>query len=276
MTKTILLGASVLAILAAFPAFAADTAASANANVSTETKIEKTLDRAGDSIKKTSDEAGAAMKEKYADVKAYFSDESDVKAMSSINVHDRLTADELIGTSVQNPQGKDIGKIADILVNKDGDAKRVIINDGGVLGLGGKMASFDYGIIQGFSKDKDVEVKLSEDAIKQATPFDADAKANAKVAGIPADLYSVKKIIGSKVVDDKGKAVAKVDNVALEGDDADYLIVTFDKILGVGGDKAALHFDALDLANNNGKYTFKLTSQQTAQFENYKATTKAN
>lgn len=276
MTKTILMGASFLALLAAYPAFAADTSINANTNVSTESKIENTLDKAGDSIKKTSEEASNAVKAKYSDVKAYFSDKNDVAAITSVNVHDRLTADELIGTEVQDPSGKEIGKIADILVNKSGEAQRVIINDGGILGLGGKMASFDYGIIQGFSKDKDVQVKLTEDSIKAATAFDENAKADAKVAGIPADMYSVKKIIGSKVVDDKGKAVAKVDTVAMDSDNADYLIVTFNKILGVGGDKAALNFDALDLTNNNGKYTFKLNTQQTAQFENYKETTKAN
>lgn len=278
MTKTILMSASFLALLAAFPAFAADVKAEANANTETTgAKIERTLENTGKKIEKKTEEAGAAVREKYNDMKAYFA-EDDVKAVSSININERLTADMILGANVQNPAGENIGTVEDILVNADGDAERVIINDGGVLGLGGKMASFDYSVIEGLNADEDVVVKLNEQSIKNATGFSykAEKNADAKVAVMPADMFSVKEIIGSKVVDAEGKAVATVDTVAMEGDDADYLVVTFNKILGMGGDNAALDFDALDLTNNQGKYTFKLNTQQTAQFENYKGTAKAN
>jgi sporulation protein YlmC with PRC-barrel domain len=269
MMKKILTGASVLAVLAAFPAFAADTKAEAEAKVeATGTKVERGLEKAGETIEKKTEQAGAAVKEKYSEVKAYFTDDDDVKVMSSVNVMNRLTADEVIGAKVMDPQGKDIGSVQDILVDAEGDAERVIINDGGVLGLGGKLVSFDYDIIEGVNTDADVVVKLSEASVKEAKAFDDKA--------IPAELYSVKEITGSKVVDAQGKAVATVDTVAFEDDDADYLIVTFNRILGMGGERAALDFDALDLSNNKGKYTFKLNSQQTAQFENYKEAPKAN
>jgi sporulation protein YlmC with PRC-barrel domain len=284
MTNKILMGASLLAILAAFPALA-----ETKAEVSTETKIENKLDSAGESIKENAkkageaierqtDKAAAATKEKYGDMKAYFSDDKDIKAISSVDVNTRLTADELIGTNVEDPSGKNIGSIEDILVDKEGDAETVVINDGGVLGLGGKLVAFDYDIIEGFTGDEDVVVKLDEKSIEQAKRFEykAPEKADPKIATMPAAQYSVKKIIDAKVVDTKGKAVANVDTVSFEGDDADYLIVTFNKILGMGGDKAALDFEALDLVDTNGKYTFKLSTQQTAQFENYKSETKSN
>jgi sporulation protein YlmC with PRC-barrel domain len=299
MTNKILLGVSVLALLSALPAFA-ETRADAKADVSTSTKIETKLDKAGESIKETAKEAGDAIeqqtdragaatreayqdakaktKETYGDVKAYFSDDKDVKAVTSINIDSRLTADELLGADVQNPSGEKIGSIEDILVDKEGDAETVIINDGGVLGLGGKLVAFDYDIIEGISSDKDVMVKLTDASIKKAKRFEYEApsKADAAISVMPASQFSVKKVQDAKVVDANGKAVANVSDIVFDGDDADYLVVTFDKFLGLGGDKAALDFEALDLSNNNGKYTFKLTSQQTAQFENQKATTKAN
>ncbi|PZQ43564.1 MAG: hypothetical protein DI551_11920 [Micavibrio aeruginosavorus] len=275
MTKKILMGASVLAMLAAFPAFAADT--KAPAQETTGAKIERTLDNAGKSIEKTADKAGAKAKEAYGEVKTYFSDDDDIKTVSSVNVSSRLTADELIGTTVQNPAGEEIGKIKDILVDKDGDAETVIISDS-MLGLGGKLAAFNYDVIEGFSKDRDIVVKLSEANIKAAKRFEYDAaSADASTIVMPADEYSVSKMLDAKVVDPSGKAVADVDTIAFDGDDADYLVVTFNKILGIGGDKAALNLEALDLiTDKNGNYTFKLNQKQTAQFENYKETTKSN
>ena len=287
MTNKILMGASFLALLAAFPALA-ETNAKVESETSTSVKVENTLDRAGEAVKEKAVKAGevidrqtnkaaAATKEAYGDMKAYFSDDKDIKAMSSVNVAARLTADELIGTSVEDTSGKNLGKIEDILVDAEGDAETVIINDGGIMGLGGKLVALDYDIIEGFTGDKDVVIKASEKSIKEAKRFEYEAPTtpDVKISVMPAGQFSVKKLLDAKIVDAQGKAVANVDTIAFEGDDADYLVVTFDKILGMGGDKAALDFEALDLVNNDGKYTFKLNSQQTAQFEAQKAATKS-
>ena len=275
MTKKILMGASLLAVMASFPAFAAEGTVKADAEMTTGAKIEKTMDKAGAKIEATTDKAVAATKETYQEVKTYFNEDKD--DVASVNVMNRVTADELIGKKVQNWKGEDIGRINDILISADGDAETVIIDDNG-LGLGGKLAAFDFDVIEGMTDDKDVVVKVSEQNIKAATrfEFEGEAKAGEKIMYMPAGQYSVKKISDAKVIDAKGKTLADVDTVAFEDDDADYLIVTFNKILGVGGDKAALNLEALDIVNNEGDYTIKLNSNQTAQFESFKETTKAN
>ncbi len=267
MTHKVLLGASILAIMAAFPALA-ETQVKAGAEVSTGAKIENTLEKAGAKIESAADTAADKTKEAYQDVKAYFTNDDDIKAVSSINVDAALTADELIGTTIQNPKGEEIGKIEDIIVNADGDATAVVVNDGGILGLGGKMAAFDYDIMQGFTASDNMMVKLNESSIKNAKAFDADAMA--------AGSFSVKKLSDAKIVDANGKAVADVDTIAFDGDDADYVVAHFNDILGMGGDKVAMDFDALTLTNTNGKYTFKLNAEQTAQFRSEKEATKAN
>lgn len=154
----------------------------------------------------------------------------------------------------------------------------MIINDN-ALGLGGKLAAFDYDVIEGIRANDNAAVKLTEADIKAAKRFEykADAKADANTMIMPAGQFSVKKISDAKVFDANGKAVADVDTVAFEDDDAEYVIVTFNKILGVGGDKAALNMEALDLAQKpNGDYAFTLTQNQSAQFENAKDAKKAN
>ncbi len=266
MTNKVLMGASVLAVLAAFPAFA-ETNVKAGAEVSTGQKIENALGKAGTKIETTAEKAADKTKAAYTDVKAYFTDDDDINVVSSVNVSTSLTADQLIGTAVQDPAGKEIGKIEDILVDADGDAEAIVIDDKGVLGLGGKKAAFDYDVMEGFAKDKDVVVKLNENSIKQAQAFDD--------AAMPADRYSVKKLSGAKVVDANGKAVADVETIAFTGDDADYVVVAFNQILGIGGQKAALDFDALDIVNANGKYSFKLDAAQTAQFDSHRKAEKS-
>lgn len=276
MTKTILLGASMLAIVTAFPAFA-ETAV--KTDTSAEVKVEKALEKTGDAISNAAKKTEATVKDAYSDVKAYFADEDDVKAVSSINVSNRNTAKALLGTGVQNAEGKTIGKIQDVLVDADGDAETVIIQDNaGILGLGSKLAAFDFDVIEGYNKSNDVVVKLSEQSIKAAKPFDFDANAAAKASvpttTVPQGQYALSKILSADVIGPDGKKVATVENVAFNGDDADYVIVAFNQILGMGGDKAALNMEALNLIEKDGKYTFQLSSDQTAQFHNYK--TKSN
>lgn len=269
MSKKILMGASFLALLAAFPAFA-DTKVDANADTSA--KVEAKLDQAGNAIERTADKAAAKTKEAYRDVKAYFNDDDD----APLSINARLTADELIGTNVQDMNGKTLGEIKDILVSADGDAETVIITDS-ALGLGGKLAAFDYDVIKGFTKDNDAIVKLSEANIKSAKKFEYKSdNADANTIVMPADQYSVSKIMDSNVYDANGKVVAEVDTVAFDGDDADYVIVTFNQILGMGGDKAALNMDALKIVPKDDNYAFTLTQQQSAQFETAKDNSKAN
>lgn len=276
MMKTILMSASMLAVLAAVPALAAETTIKTD---SVGTKVEKQLDKAGNAIEKAAEKTEAAAKNTYGDVKAYFTDDKDLSATSTVSVNNGHTAKALIGTSVQGVDGKTVGKIHDIIVDGEGDAKWVIIEDGGVLGLGSKLAAFDYDVIKGFNRDKDVNVKLTEQSVKAAKAFDYDATAankDPKKTTLGAGQYSVNKILDADVFGPDNKKVADVDTIVFEGDDAEYLLVSFDKVLGMGGETAALDFDALDLSNKDGKYSIKLNSKQTAQFENFKTKTKAN
>lgn len=277
MKKTILMGASLLAVLAAVPALAAETAV--KAETSTEAKVETGLDKAGNAIGNAAEKTGnvissaankteAAAKGAYSDVKAYFNDDKNLELTSSVSVAKSNTAGALIGTSVQNAAGADVGKIHDIIISEDGDAEWVIIEDGGLLGLGSKLAAFDYDVIEGFNRDKDVVVKLSEESVKSAKPFEEK--------NIAADEFSVSKLIGADVVGFDGKKIGDVETVAFDGDDAEYVIVGFDQILGLGGDKAALNLEALQVAHAGGDYSVKLNAQQSAQFKQHQEKTQAN
>ncbi|HEY8190400.1 MAG TPA: hypothetical protein VIF12_06915, partial [Micavibrio sp.] len=60
-------------------------------------------------------------------------------------------------------------------------------------------------------------------------------------------------------------------NISFKGGRADNLIVGFDKIMGVGGDRAALAFADVSLVPDGSEaYDFQLTTDQAAQFEAFK------
>jgi sporulation protein YlmC with PRC-barrel domain len=274
MTKTILMGVSVLALLAAFPAFAETNAAPNKVEPSVGQRLENAADTAGQKIENAAHEAKEATKNAYSDLKSYFNDDDDM-TVGSVNVMQKNTADALIGTSVQDGNGKTLGTIHDIIVDAEGDAEWVIIEDGGTMGIGSKLAAFDNDIIEGYNKDKDVVVKLTEQQLKSAKKF--DYKPQSGYTTVPAGQYSVSKLMDADVLGPDGKKVADVDTLAFEDDDAEYVIVTFNTVLGMGGDKAALNMDALDIiTDQNGDYDFKLNQKQTAQFESYKDTKKSN
>lgn len=275
MTRHILMGASVLALIASLPAFAETKA---NTEPTTGQKVERTLDRTGEKIERGAEKAEDAVKGAYNDVKAYFNDDSD--DVVAVNIDKRVTADELIGKTVRNSKGDTLGKIEDILITANGDAEMIVINDG-FLGLGGKHAAFDFDVIKGYTPSGDAVVVLTDAQVDAAKRFErrADAVKDADAAKtfvMPAEYLSVAKIMDSKVYDAAGKAVADIDTVAFEGDDADYVVITFNKILGMGGDKAALNIEAIDIKPRDDKYAFTLTQKQSARFDTMKSNTKAN
>ena len=64
----------------------------------------------------------------------------------------------IIGESVYNGTGDDaenIGKVSDVVFDKDGMAKSVVIGVGGFLGVGAKNVAFDYDKLQWAEKNGD-------------------------------------------------------------------------------------------------------------------------
>ena len=57
----------------------------------------------------------------------------------------RLTATSIIGDKVQNPEGDDLGKIDNVMINlKDGRVEYVVVEMGSFLGIGGKLFAIPF------------------------------------------------------------------------------------------------------------------------------------
>ena len=84
--------------------------------------------------------------------------------------------------------------------------------------------------------------------------------------------FSVAELLDGQLVNQKGDALADVENISFNGAKAETLILGFNEVLGMGGQKAAMSFSAAQLIKNadGGGYDFQLNASQTKQFESYK------
>lgn len=68
-----------------------------------------------------------------------------------------IRADKIIGMKVYNPNGDEVGKVKDVLFDPSGNIKGVVLNVGGVLGIGAKPVGLQW---------KELDVQPSSDAVK--------------------------------------------------------------------------------------------------------------
>src|SRR5262245_17519214 len=59
-----------------------------------------------------------------------------------------MRADKLIGTSVYNAEGQEVGSVQDIVFDKDGKIVGVVLKVGGLLGIGGKAVGLKWNEVQ--------------------------------------------------------------------------------------------------------------------------------
>lgn len=198
----------------------------------------------------------------------------------------------IIGESVYNGTGDDaenIGKVSDVVFDKEGQAKSVVIGVGGFLGVGAKNVAFDYDKLQWAEKNGDrwLVAQTTKDELTAHPEFDskpyapapapaASAGAQAPSASAPADTAQtpvdmnaapaepVKRadgnlatnIIGETVYNgtgDDAQNIGSVNDIVLtkEGK-AESLIIGVGGFLGLGAKNVAYEFGKAQWAEKNG------------------------
>jgi sporulation protein YlmC with PRC-barrel domain len=82
-----------------------------------------------------------------------------------------MRADKLIGTSVYNAEGQEVGSVQDIVFDKDGKIVGVVLKVGGLLGIGGKSVGIKWDEVQVMPQEDIVKVNYTEDQLKVAPDF---------------------------------------------------------------------------------------------------------
>lgn len=84
-----------------------------------------------------------------------------------------LSAGTLIGDTVRNPQGEELGKLTEIMLDVErGKIAYGVLESGSILGMGGKLFAIPF---QAFSVDREnhqLILNVDKDVIKNAEGFD--------------------------------------------------------------------------------------------------------
>ncbi|ESY81747.1 photosystem reaction center subunit H [Mesorhizobium sp. LNHC221B00] len=191
----------------------------------------------------------------------------------------------IIGESVYNGPGDDaenIGKVTDVVFDKDGMTKSVVIGVGGFLGVGTKNVAFDYDKLQWAEKNGDrwLIAKTTKDELKAHPEFDskpyepapaptasnAAAPAATDTAQAPAaapaepvkraDGNLATNIIGETVYNgtgDDAQNIGEVNDIVLSKEGkAESLVIGVGGFLGLGAKNVTYDFSKAKWAEKNG------------------------
>lgn len=287
MKTKMLTAVSVIALMGSMPAVAGT-----NAEVSVETKTtieaqknnnqdkpkvetitEKDVERGWEKTKKTISDAteatGEALEETYYDIKhAFTNDRQETLSDKTVTIRTRTTAKGMIGEDAFNADGEALATIEDVILDSNGKAQMVVLRDGGFFGMGGKLVALDYDKMTRRTDSGDIMLPISEDTLDKVAEFSYDRDAdNKNLRMIPTDGISVSEILDGHVQNNHGEDVADIDNVTFVNGKAEYLVISYNEILEMGGDLAVMEFDDLMPVKSDDEVNFKLTAKQSADFK---------
>lgn len=92
---------------------------------------------------------------------------------SPATVIDGQSAESLLGKKVQSAKGDDLGRIVDVIVDKAGQIRAVVIDFGGFLGVGSRKIAVDWHAIRmaGDGKLDHLVVSLAQDQLRSAPAY---------------------------------------------------------------------------------------------------------
>src|SRR5262249_44593558 len=80
----------------------------------------------------------------------------------------------ILGKSVRSSAGEDMGRLVDVVVDREGRPRAAIIDFGGFLGVGSRKIAVDWGVLK-FAHDNAkgdvITVELTRDQVKGAPEF---------------------------------------------------------------------------------------------------------
>jgi sporulation protein YlmC with PRC-barrel domain len=191
-------------------------------------------------------------------------------APSYVTIDRKSTANGIIGKPVYDTAGKEIAKIDDLIVDKSGHVTTAVLANGTFLGMGGKLAAFDYSLVTKRNDKGDIVIPLSDETVKKAVAYSYDAKDTANnTKTMPATDFRMSRILKANMIGPDSSKVASLDNASLQNGRIDYLIAGFDKTLGMGGKKAAIKYDAVSMTATSADHLdFQLSMNQENRLKN--------
>ena len=98
-----------------------------------------------------------------------------VGTLSVVDAKDKsgvLKASELIGMKVEGTDGKNLGKIRDLVIHPAGDIEYAVLDFGGFLGIGDKYFAVPWDALRKTENGKKIALDTTKRDLKKAPGFD--------------------------------------------------------------------------------------------------------
>ena len=94
----------------------------------------------------------------------------------------------ILGHNISDPEGKDIGRLVDVLVGRDGEPQAAVIDFGGFMGVGSRKVAVQWSTLHFAPGDPKhpITLDLTQDQIKAAPEYKDVAKPAPVVVASPA------------------------------------------------------------------------------------------
>jgi hypothetical protein len=96
------------------------------------------------------------------------------KSAPSAVMLDNRDAQAILGKSVRSSAGEDMGRLVDVVVDRNGQPRAAVIDFGGFLGVGSRKIAVDWTVLKFMRDDQKqnvVIVELTKDQVKAAPEF---------------------------------------------------------------------------------------------------------
>jgi sporulation protein YlmC with PRC-barrel domain len=102
-----------------------------------------------------------------------------------------LSATSIVGDEVENPQGENLGKIEDLMIDlQNGNVAYAVLSFGGFLGMGDKLFAVPFQALHCDCENKRMILDTDKERLKNAPGFDKDHWPNTADRTWGADVHS--------------------------------------------------------------------------------------
>jgi sporulation protein YlmC with PRC-barrel domain len=202
-----------------------------------------------------------------------------------------INADKMIGRTVVNPSNEKVGDVESVLIDRDGQARYVVIGVGGFLGMGEKDVAVRWEELSFTDNNEKIVINATKDQLAalpahrfpepswkgKVYAYDDDLKTNPYLGGnagtatATAPAVDTHKLIGRNITNGSNDTVGEIDSVLIDRAGAvKYVVVGVGGFLGMGEKQVALPWDALTITENGEKVTANVTKDQLKALPEYR------
>lgn len=216
---------------------------------------ENTKETVSDAAETVSD----ASKEAYNETAAMLDTKTDIDTY--IQNESRLTAYTVMNQDLYNQQGETIASVSDIVLDRNGDIRGLIVEHGGVMGIGEKDVMVGIDNLNARTDKSGYVTNMTDADFETTAEFDDDT--------MDQSLYLASDLLDADIVDEQMSELAEVDNIVIEDGNATKLIVSY--LTDKQYEKALIDFTDADIVvDTDSDAQFKLSMNEASEFNKFK------